>query len=305
MSNSPFRVDDLVAANTITVGTVSITASDGNLVLPANTTVAGQSLTGATGPAGTPGTPGTNGTDGATGATGATGIQGNVGITGATGTAGTNGIDGATGATGATGLGFTWRGTWSNFVSYYINDVVYFGGASYVALTLHTASQPPSANWAVLSSQGDIGATGATGASGTPGTAGTPGTNGADGATGATGVVTNSETVGVKTSATGTVVHDYAISNLFYHSGIAANFTANFTNVPTTNDRSNSVSLILVQGATPYICSAVQIDGAAQTIKWLNGSQPTGTANRTEVQSFSFVRTGSSWTVFGSLLSYG
>ena len=85
---------------------------------------------------------------GSTGATGATGIQGNVSIT------------------GATGLGFTWRGTWSNLVSYYINDVVSFGGASYVALTLHTNSQPPSANWAVVASQGATGLTGATGAPG-------------------------------------------------------------------------------------------------------------------------------------------
>jgi hypothetical protein len=193
---------------------------------------------------------------------------GSTGATGATGIQGNVGVTGATGLTGNTGAtGAT-------------------GIQGNVGLTGATG----------------IGSTGATGASGTPGT---PGTNGTAGATGATGVVSNSETVGTKTAATGTVVHDYSTSNLFYHSSISANFTANFTNVPTTNDRSNSVSLILVQGATPYICSAVQIDGIAQTVKWLNGSQPTGTANRTEVQSFSFVRTGSSWTVFGSLLSYG
>jgi len=39
MPNSAFRVDDLAAANSITISTVSITVSDGNLVLPAGTTV--------------------------------------------------------------------------------------------------------------------------------------------------------------------------------------------------------------------------------------------------------------------------
>ena len=58
------------------------------------------------------------------------------------------------------------------------------------------------------------------------------------------------EKIQTKTAATGTVTHDYSLGTLFYHSSISANFTANITNVPTTNSRSIVVSLVLDQGAT-------------------------------------------------------
>jgi hypothetical protein len=111
----------------------------------------------------------------------------------------------------------------------------------------------------------------------------------------------------LKTGATGTVVHDFAESAIWSHENILANFTANFTNIPTTSGRITVVTLLLVQGATPRIPNAVQIDGVSQTIRWLNGSAPTGTANRGELVSFTLIRStiGSFWTVAGSLTSYG
>lgn len=108
-----------------------------------------------------------------------------------------------------------------------------------------------------------------------------------------------------KTGATGTVTHDLSTGTVFYHSSIAANFTANFTNVPTTDNRTIVVTLILAQGATPYYVNACQIDGASQTIKWPSATEPTATANRTEFQSFTLIRVGSSWVVTGQLASYG
>ena len=112
------------------------------------------------------------------------------------------------------------------------------------------------------------------------------------------------EVVNTKTGATGTVVHDFNSGSLFLHSSIAANFTANFTNVPTTNDRSITMALILDQGATAYIPNAVQIDGAAQTIQWSGGSAPSGTNNYTDIVNFTLIRSGGSWTVLGSLSTY-
>ena len=112
------------------------------------------------------------------------------------------------------------------------------------------------------------------------------------------------EVVNTKTGATGTVVHDFSTGALFLHTNIAANFTANFTNVPTTNDRSITVALILDQGATAYIPNAVQIDGAAQTIQWSGGSAPSGTNNYTDIVNFMLIRTASAWTVLGSLSTY-
>jgi hypothetical protein len=110
------------------------------------------------------------------------------------------------------------------------------------------------------------------------------------------------EVIATKTGATGTVVHDFTEANTWYHSSMSANFTANFTNVPTTNNRNITLTLILAQGATPYYPTAVQIDGAAQTVNWL-GSTPR--ANNTEIITFTLIRTGSTWRVTGSIASHG
>jgi hypothetical protein len=107
------------------------------------------------------------------------------------------------------------------------------------------------------------------------------------------------------TGATGIVTHNLATGTTFYHTGIVANFTANFTNVPTTDNRTIVVSLFLIQGATPYYTNVVQIDGVQQTILWANATAPTATANRKELVTFSLIRQSASWTVFGQLSSYG
>ena len=104
------------------------------------------------------------------------------------------------------------------------------------------------------------------------------------------------------TGATGTVTHNLATTNIFVHTSVAANFTVNFTNVPTTNDRVISPSLIVIQGATAYLPNALQIDGVAQTIKWSSGSAPSATASRTEIFTFTLIRISSGWTVLGGLL---
>jgi hypothetical protein len=111
----------------------------------------------------------------------------------------------------------------------------------------------------------------------------------------------------LKVGSTGTVVHDFAESAIWSHENILANFTANFINVPTTSGRIITVSLLLVQGLTPRIPNAVQIDGVPQTILWLGGTVPTGTANRGEIVSFTLIRSTllNFWTVTGSLTSYG
>jgi len=108
-----------------------------------------------------------------------------------------------------------------------------------------------------------------------------------------------------KTSSTGTVTHDYSQGTLFYHTGISGNFTANFTNVPTTNDRSIVISLILDQGSTAYVPNAVQIGGVSQTINWVGGSTPTPIANKKELYSFILMRVSGSWLVLGSVTTYG
>lgn len=107
------------------------------------------------------------------------------------------------------------------------------------------------------------------------------------------------------TGATGVVIHNLSTGATFYHTGIVANFNANFTNVPTTDNRAIVVSLFLIQGATPYYPNAIQIDGVVQTILWANATIPTVTANRKELVTFSLIRQSTAWTIFGQLSSYG
>jgi hypothetical protein len=122
---------------------------------------------------------------------------------------------------------------------------------------------------------------------------------------GTTTLQQSTEVLNTKTSATGTVTHDFSTGAVFHHSSISANFTANITNVPTTNNRTIVVSMILVQGVSPFIPNALQIDGSAQTIKWQDNTVPTGNASKVDIVSFSLIRTGSAWTVLGGLSTYG
>jgi hypothetical protein len=107
------------------------------------------------------------------------------------------------------------------------------------------------------------------------------------------------------TGATGTVVHDISTGAVFNHSSMSANFAANFTNVPTTNNRTTSVVLILNQGGVARLPTAMQINGLTQTINWQGGVTPTGNPAQIDIVSFTMIRISDVWTVIGSLTTYG
>jgi hypothetical protein len=97
--------------------------------------------------------------------------------------AGASGPAGATGATGAQGaVGVTYRGAWGSGVSYQVNDVVGFGGATYLAARSSLGAEPDvsPAAWAELAQNGGVGASGPAGAAATVSvgtvTTGLPGT---------------------------------------------------------------------------------------------------------------------------------
>jgi hypothetical protein len=123
-------------------------------------------------------------------------------------------------------------------------------------------------------------------------------------ASGLTSLAEITEVLNTKTAATGVVTHDFSTGAIWYHSSISANFTVNLTNVPTTNDRIITVSLLLNQGATGRLPNAFQIDGVAQTIRWQNNVTPTPNINIIEIATFSLIRTGSTWFVLGQLAPF-
>ena len=160
--------------------------------------------------------------------------------------------------------------------------------------------------WNSLSYGGLIGPTGPTGATGATGVTGPVPTNVSSlTINGTLFVQQTQEAVGTKTGATGVVSHDWSVSDIYYHTGIVANFTANIVNVPTTANKSYVVVLILVQGATPYYANALQVNGVSVTMKWPNAFIQPLVASRTDVQSFTLYYTGSTWVALAQLTSFG
>jgi hypothetical protein len=124
--------------------------------------------------------------------------------------------------------------------------------------------------------------------------------------TGITTIQHLSEVVTPITEATGTVEHNFNTgSSIFYHTNVAGNFTANFTNVPTTNDKSYFLTLIVVQGGTAYVPHAVSIEGVSQNLYWTNNDQPEGTANKTEFFTFNLLRRNNAWLITAGVTTYG
>lgn len=96
---------------------------------------------------------------------------------------------------------------------------------------------------------------------------------------------------------------NFTTSALFYLSNApTANFSLNVDNVPITNLKSHTVSLIIPQGNIGYGVSLFQINGITQTIKWLNGSTPTPTSinGKIDIYNFSMIRRSDSWIVIGN-----
>ena len=117
----------------------------------------------------------------------------------------------------------------------------------------------------------------------------------------------SAETYVSMAGATGVVVHNFLSGATFYHTSTVANFVPNFTNVPTTGNRVIVVTLVIVQGATAYYPSTgqIQINGSAQTVKWLSGlALSAGNANKVDVISYSLFYSGSAWTVLGQYSNY-
>lgn len=107
------------------------------------------------------------------------------------------------------------------------------------------------------------------------------------------------------TPAAGTTSYNFYNGTVFDVTPSAA-WTVNITSVPTTTNRASVVTFIITQGATPYVPAAFQIDSAAQTVKWINNTAPTGNANKIDVISYSMIRTsGGAWVVLGQSGTYG
>lgn len=105
--------------------------------------------------------------------------------------------------------------------------------------------------------------------------------------------------------ATGVVVHDYSFGQLFYHTSIAGNFTANVTNYSAGSLYTGVVVLVLDQGATAYMPTVFQLGGITQTVLWQGGGGvPAGTPNAKDVVIYSILNDGYTYTVLANRVAY-
>lgn len=109
-----------------------------------------------------------------------------------------------------------------------------------------------------------------------------------------------------KSGATGVVTHNFAVSDVWFHTSPSANFTVDVTNLPNDNANKYTITIMVKQGGTAYIPNALRIDGVSQTIRWLGGSIPTGNATKYEKYTFEIYRTSFSGdTVTGKVEIFG
>lgn len=115
----------------------------------------------------------------------------------------------------------------------------------------------------------------------------------------------SSQDITVSGTPSGTVNYDL-YNGLVLDVAPTANWTANVGNIATTNNRATVVTFIITQGSTPYVPNVFQISGTTQTVNWVSGTVPTGTASKIDVVSYSLIRSNAgAWTVLGQSASYG
>ena len=97
---------------------------------------------------------------------------------------------------------------------------------------------------------------------------------------------------------------DWTAGNVYYiATSPTGAMTFNITNVPTNISKMMNVTVFVTQGATGYLPTTFQIDGAAQTIRWAGGTAPTPTSGVGKIDVFSFTiqrTSGGAWIVYGT-----
>ena len=101
------------------------------------------------------------------------------------------------------------------------------------------------------------------------------------------------------------MTHNCWWGHVWYHTGVAADFTANITNLGLEQEDATNVAIIINQGNTGYIPNAIEIAGVAQTIIWNGNSTPSATDNGVDTFSFTIMNDGGTYVVLGQMVSFG
>ena len=128
--------------------------------------------------------------------------------------------------------------------------------------------------------------------------------NGGSSFTGTTDIQEMREQVVDVTLASNAGTLNWTLGNIYYVATAPTGaMTFNVTNVPTAVSKIMTINVLVTQGSTGYIPTTFQIDGAAQTLKWLGGTAPTPTSGAGKIDIFSFTlqrTSGGSWIVYAA-----
>ena len=118
-------------------------------------------------------------------------------------------------------------------------------------------------------------------------------------------VKTVNESLTTINGATGVTAHNYALGAIFNHTSIAGNITANITNLTLASNNATSLNIILNQGATAYMVTALQIAGVSQTINWQAGILPSGNPNKKDIVALTIYNIAGTYMALGQLVAFG
>jgi hypothetical protein len=93
-----------------------------------------------------------------------------------------------------------------------------------------------------------------------------------------------------------TVFFDFNDGSIWYIDTIGSDFVADFINLPTTDNRVTTGTIVIPQVATAYVPVSVSIDGSTMSTLWGNGATAVGNPNQTDIIGFSFFRYGGTWS---------
>jgi hypothetical protein len=107
------------------------------------------------------------------------------------------------------------------------------------------------------------------------------------------------------TGASGTVNHDYSVSQVFFHKNIASDFVLNLTGLTLAANEACNLVLILEQGSTAYLPIYFEINGNRYPVAWVNNELPTGNDWRHDTVTFNITNVAGMYSITGHLVSYG
>ena len=116
---------------------------------------------------------------------------------------------------------------------------------------------------------------------------------------------TQEKTNVVSNAGSGGKDYDCSSAGIHHLSNIAGDIDANLTNLSLEVGYSTTVTFVLNQSSSAKVVKTLSIGGSSQTINWVGGVVPTGTASGVDAMSFSLIRTGASaYTVLGQLVPF-